>query len=73
MDVDAINTVSLHSLNDSKITKLSLYTDRAQITRTFNFQVLIGQNKATISCLPNVIDHDSLRCGAVTVLTPATT
>ena len=66
MDVDTITAISLHSLNDSKITKLSLYTDRAQITRTFNFRVFGGQNRATISSLPNVIDHDSLRC-ALTV------
>lgn len=61
MNVDSVNTLSLSSLQDSTITNVDLYATRAQITRVYKTNVSTGQNKATITSLPNVVDHESLR------------
>ena len=61
MDIDSVNTLSLSSLHDSTITNVNLYATRAQITRVYKANVSTGQNKVTITSLPNVVDHESLR------------
>ena len=71
MDVDPVNTLSLSSLQDSTITNVNLYATRAQITRVYKTDVSTGQSKVTITSLPNVVDHESLRyeslCCTVTI------
>ncbi|KAF5374163.1 hypothetical protein D9615_008847 [Tricholomella constricta] len=65
-----VNTVELVSTEDSKITAVSVYSRRAEITRTFKFDVKTGQNHVTVNGLPNVLDQDSLRVegrGAATI------
>lgn len=62
MDTDtASHALTLNSTTDSTITNISLYTDRAQITRSYIANVLAGQTRLTISCLPNVVDHESVK------------
>ena len=61
MDIDSVNTLFLSSLHDSTITNVNLYATRAQITRVYKANVSTGQNKVTITSLPNVVDHESLR------------
>ncbi|KAF9532702.1 hypothetical protein CPB83DRAFT_635276 [Crepidotus variabilis] len=61
MATDRVCTLSLNAHADSSITRLSLYTDRARITREFKIKLPQGQTKLTLTTLPNVIDHDSLR------------
>ncbi|PPQ90355.1 hypothetical protein CVT25_007757 [Psilocybe cyanescens] len=56
-----IHALSLNSIQDSKITNINLYTNRAQVTRSYKVNVASGQTKLTISCLPNVVDYGSLR------------
>lgn len=36
--------IELVSVNDSKITNVSLYSSRAEITRVFRFEVKVGLN-----------------------------
>ncbi|KAL0946220.1 hypothetical protein HGRIS_012479 [Hohenbuehelia grisea] len=56
-----VHTVELVSVESSKITSVSLYSGRAEITRTYTLNVPTGQNQVKISGLPNVLDHSSLR------------
>jgi hypothetical protein len=56
-----INVVNLVSLDDSKITHVSLYTGRAEVTRLYAFSVKAGQNQVVISGLPSILDQQSLR------------
>ncbi|ESK90597.1 mucoidy inhibitor a [Moniliophthora roreri MCA 2997] len=55
-----INTVSL-SPADSKILAVSLYQNRAEITRLYKLSVKKGQNNVKINWLPWAIDTESLR------------
>ncbi|KAF9448781.1 hypothetical protein P691DRAFT_775153 [Macrolepiota fuliginosa MF-IS2] len=55
------NSISLVSVEDSKISSISLYSSRAEITRIFRFSVKIGLNQVNINGLPNVLDQASLR------------
>ena len=55
------NAVHLVSLKDSKITTVSLYSSRAEITRVFKFHVKAGLNQLNVSGLPNVLDQASLK------------
>ncbi|KAF8900862.1 hypothetical protein CPB84DRAFT_1815328 [Gymnopilus junonius] len=57
----AVHALTIDSTTDSTITNISLYTDRAQVTRGYVAVFPAGQTKLTISCLPNVVDHDSIR------------
>ena len=56
-----LDAIELNSVEDSKITSVSVYTGRAEITRLFKFTVQTGQNQLMINGLPNVLDQDSLR------------
>ncbi|KAF9465725.1 hypothetical protein BDZ94DRAFT_1320026 [Collybia nuda] len=64
------HVIELNSVVDSKITGVSVYTGRAEVTRVFRFSVQMGQNQLTINGLPNVLEPDSLRVegrGAATI------
>ena len=56
-----VEAIELNSVQNSKITRVSVYTGRAEITRLFKFKVKTGQNQVIINGLPNVLDQDSLR------------
>lgn len=56
-----VNVVELDSLNDSKISGVSVYTGRAEVTRVFKFEIKTGQNQVNISGLPTALDRDSVR------------
>jgi hypothetical protein len=56
-----VNTFELNSIEGSKITAVSIYSGRAEITRLFKFTVKKGQNQVVINALPNVLDQHSLR------------
>jgi hypothetical protein len=53
--------IELQSATDSKITAVSLYSTRAEITRLYKFAVKTGQNQVVVSGLPNVLESESLR------------
>ncbi|KAG6907487.1 hypothetical protein DXG01_008777 [Tephrocybe rancida] len=57
----AVNSVKLTAGESSKIAAVSVYTERAEITRVFKFDVKTGQNQVTIDGLPDVFDEGSLR------------
>ncbi|KAJ2933422.1 hypothetical protein H1R20_g3674, partial [Candolleomyces eurysporus] len=59
------HVVQLESTVDSKITGVSVYSDRAEVNRVVRFSVKRGQNQAIISGLPNALSHDSLRAKAL--------
>ncbi|KDR77584.1 hypothetical protein GALMADRAFT_245733 [Galerina marginata CBS 339.88] len=64
------NIIELVSVRDSKITGVSVYSNRAEITRLFNVSVKTGQNQLNIVGLPDGLDHESLRVegrGAATI------
>ncbi|PPQ85972.1 hypothetical protein CVT25_001670 [Psilocybe cyanescens] len=61
MDPVAVHYISFSSIDDSKITNINLYRTHAQITRAYKVSVAAGQTKLTLSHLPNVVDHESLR------------
>ena len=53
--------LELDSIDGSKITGVSVYPGRAEITRLFRLKVQTGQNQVNINGLPSVLDHDSLK------------
>ena len=55
------NVVLLESPQTSKITNISLYAGRAEITRHFKLSLLAGQNQVTIRSLPFQLQQDSIR------------
>lgn len=57
----SLNIVELVSLDNSRITQVSLYADRAEITRLYTFNVEAGQNQVVIAGLPNALYRESLR------------
>ncbi|KAJ7119742.1 hypothetical protein C8R44DRAFT_624324 [Mycena epipterygia] len=64
------SSIELQSVTDSKITGVSLYSSRAEITRLYKFAVKTGQNQVNISGLPNILEAQSLRVegrGAATI------
>ncbi|KAF5360523.1 hypothetical protein D9756_004506 [Leucocoprinus leucothites] len=54
-------TVELTSVSDGKITNISLYSSRAEVTRVFRLEVRVGLNQVNISGLPNALDQNSLK------------
>ena len=56
-----VNTVDLVSTADSKITAISVYSERAEVTRVFKISVKTGQNNVNINGLPSVLDEGSVR------------
>ena len=57
-----VNHVDLVSTADSEITAVSVYSDRAEVTRVFKISVKTGQNNVNINGLPSVLDEESVRC-----------
>ncbi|KAK7448806.1 hypothetical protein VKT23_013536 [Stygiomarasmius scandens] len=55
------HNIELDSVDASKILNVSLYSGRAEITRSYKFAVNTGQNQVVINGLPFVMDRDSLR------------
>ncbi len=51
----------LESAQASKITGVSLYSGRAEITRNFKLAVAEGQNRISIRGLPERLQKDSVR------------
>jgi len=58
---EPIHSVELDSIKDGKISTVSVYSGRAEVTRLFQFEVKTGQNLVHISGLPTVLDVDSFR------------
>ncbi|KAF7439911.1 hypothetical protein PC9H_000248 [Pleurotus ostreatus] len=61
---DAVNVLELRTADVSKILKVSVYTNLAEITRLYKFKVKTGQNQVKINGLPDLMDSDSLRVEA---------
>ncbi|KAF4603081.1 hypothetical protein EYR38_003486 [Pleurotus pulmonarius] len=58
---DPVNVLELRTADVSKILKVSVYTNLAEITRLYKFKVKTGQNQVKINGLPDLMDSDSLR------------
>lgn len=56
-----INEIKVSAQKESKITGVTLYTERAEVAREVKFQVVTGQNKLIISGLSSYLDGTSLR------------
>ncbi|KAF9557522.1 hypothetical protein CPC08DRAFT_710326 [Agrocybe pediades] len=56
-----IRALAINSLTESTIDAINLYPFQAHITRSYKAKVTAGQTKITITHLPNVVDHDSVR------------
>ena len=61
MAADSINVLDLSAVTDSKITHVSLYSSRAEVTRTCTFKIKPGVNKVKLNGLSNDLDTNSLR------------
>lgn len=61
MAADSINVLDLSAVTDSKITHISLYSSRAEVTRTCTFKIKPGVNKVKLNGLSNDLDTNSLR------------
>ncbi|THU90877.1 hypothetical protein K435DRAFT_968434 [Dendrothele bispora CBS 962.96] len=61
MDEKQTHTIDVVSVSQSKILNVSLYTGRAEITRSYNITVQEGLNTLNILGLPNVMENESLR------------
>ncbi|KXN85068.1 Protein F37C4.5 [Leucoagaricus sp. SymC.cos] len=57
----APTTIDLVSVKDGKVTHVSLYSSRAEITRAFRFEAKVGLNQVNINGLPNTLDTNSLK------------
>jgi len=58
---EGAHTINLDAQQDGKITAVSLYPGRAEVTRIFRFTVKIGQNQVVIKALPSVMEKETLR------------
>ncbi|KAJ2920688.1 hypothetical protein H1R20_g16407, partial [Candolleomyces eurysporus] len=57
-----VNEVKFDSLTQSKIVNVSLYSNRAEVSRAYTkFKVAPGQNQVVLSSLPNLLDRTSIR------------
>ncbi|KAF9473010.1 hypothetical protein BDN70DRAFT_886320 [Pholiota conissans] len=57
----APDIISLTASQASKITKVNIYSGRAEITRHFVFSIQQGQNQVVILGLPDSLQQDSVR------------
>lgn len=55
------NSLDLFAPKDSKISNVSLYSGRAEVTRVFAFELKAGSNNVNVTGLPTVLDEDSFR------------
>lgn len=53
--------VELDTTKDSRITNVSLYSSKAEVSRLYKFTPVAGANKLVISGLPNALENDTLR------------
>ena len=58
---DTTNIVQVSSIQQSRITHVSLYSGLEEITRLYKVKLKAGDNKVVISDLPNKLVQDSLR------------
>lgn len=56
------NPVQVNTADSSKISNVSLYSTRAEITRLYQIDLKLGHNKVTITGLPTQLDQSSLKC-----------
>lgn len=59
--LDTTNVVQVASIQESRITHVSLYSGLAEITRVYKVKLKAGDNKVVISELPNKLVQDSVR------------
>ncbi|KAH6907607.1 hypothetical protein BKA70DRAFT_1189593 [Coprinopsis sp. MPI-PUGE-AT-0042] len=57
----SVNPIQLHSVKDGKILGVSVYSGRAEVTRSFKFAIKTGQNQVSVLNLPNAMDQESFR------------
>ncbi|KAF9012156.1 hypothetical protein BDZ89DRAFT_1077476 [Hymenopellis radicata] len=55
------NVVELKTKTQSKIQNVSLYSSQAEITRSYQFDVVAGLNQVNIIGLPNTLQKESIR------------
>lgn len=55
------STIRLVSSTASKITNVSLYSGRADVTRVFEFEVKAGENIVSIVGLPRSLQENNVR------------
>ncbi|KDR71858.1 hypothetical protein GALMADRAFT_126825 [Galerina marginata CBS 339.88] len=56
-----VNIINLDTTVASKISNVNLYSGRAEISRLYKFAAATGANKLVITCLPDVLENDTLR------------
>jgi N-terminal domain of unknown function (DUF4140) len=57
----SVNPIQLHSVKDGKILGVSVYSGRAEVTRSFKFAIRMGQNQVKVLNLPNAMEQASFR------------
>ena len=55
------SVIELESIDDSRITDVSVYSGRAEVTRLFCFKLEAGLSQVHINGLPDVMEQDSVR------------
>ncbi|TEB35240.1 hypothetical protein FA13DRAFT_1788813 [Coprinellus micaceus] len=58
-----VNSVKLSVANDSKITSVNLYSQHAEVSRSFQLKLASGQNNVAISDFSDCVDEESIRVG----------
>ncbi|KAF8648966.1 hypothetical protein AX16_006080 [Volvariella volvacea WC 439] len=61
------NTITLTASGHSSISNINLYTNRAEVTRAFRFEIEPGQNAVKITGLPSLADENTVRYGFMLV------
>lgn len=61
----AVTIIEIPAEKESRITGVTLYTGRAEVTREVRFSVGTGQNKVIINGLSSFLDDTTLRCVTV--------
>lgn len=56
-----VNSVKLSVANDSKITSVNLYSQHAEVSRSFQLKLASGQNNVAISDFSDCVDEESIR------------
>ncbi|PPQ70045.1 hypothetical protein CVT26_013369 [Gymnopilus dilepis] len=69
----SVNTIDLASVDDSKIIGVSVYSERAEVTRLLKVSARTGLNQLAITGLPAALEQDSFKVegrGAATIHDP---
>ncbi|CAA7263842.1 unnamed protein product [Cyclocybe aegerita] len=56
-----VNIVELNAQEDGRISHVSLFFNRAEVTRLFQFAASAGANNLVVSKLPDVLENDTIR------------